>query len=138
MDDWITLGSFLIGGLATFAGGWFQAWSSKKAQREQNILDKKVDILEKFMGNRIALMNYGKTEEYHKTNFVVTVNSIDVAFRDNENVLDRYYKWKDLANSGGSHPERLNALLYELTQEMYEDVGIKAPTYNQFLSVLKL
>lgn len=135
--DWITILAVIIGGLATLGGGWFQSYQSQKGASKQKILDEKVMILRKLMSVRVALQN-DQSSQVFGPEFVAVINSIDIAFRDNNGVLTKYRAFKNHVNSQHARSERIMVLLHELVSEMYKDLGMEPLDIDDFKSVVSL
>lgn len=135
--EWGTVIGVIIGGIATLAGGWLQAVRTEKSARRQRMLDEKVAILKSLMSTRVALQNSASGQIFGP-NFTGVVNSIDIAFRDNEEVLSKYAEFKSHVMSTHRNADRVMELLYQLAMEMYKDVGMRPPTVDEFTSVVSL
>ncbi|MDX8045390.1 DUF6680 family protein [Gracilibacillus sp. S3-1-1] len=136
--DWNTIVGVVIGGLFTLSGGGLQVFLTDRKRKEERRKEIKLEVLEGLIGNRAALLPVSDERiEMYKAPFFSALNRIDVIFYDNLEVIEKYHEWKNaMVSSQHVSNERKDQLLYEMIKSMYKDLGIKAPSLEQFKQTL--
>lgn len=132
--DWNTIIGVLIGGLFTLCGGGLQVFLADRKRKEEKTKEIKLEVLVCLMANRAALVStHDERIEVYKAPFFSALNRIDVVFYNNSEVVEKYHEWRNaMMPSQLVSSERKDQLLYEMVKSLYKDLGIKAPSLEQF------
>lgn len=139
--DWNAFGSAIIGAIIgggfTLLGGQYQVYLSAKKEKEENVKQMKITVLEKLMANKPAISASPNKSLYEK-DFYNALNQISITFSDNKKVIEAYEKmWRN--SDLTVNRQDSNELLYELIKEMYQDlsgyqdININVPSFEVFI-----